>query len=258
MSARNGLQRYEKITIFANMKRIFSFIIVALAVIGCRNGIYTGLYTDDMAMPAREGSADSLLLSISLEELRGGEIKDVVNNTIVNLAFDYSEDRVSSLEESAALYRESLIDEYLTENGGPDTTTWDDRINGNFNGQYKDWINYVLSYYSYRGGAHGIQTVSPIVFDAKTGAVVSEQDLFAPGYEAPVAALLKEAVRASMEVEDEELLSLVDMELVAPNNNFSVSSSGIEWIFQPYEVGPYALGIVSATLDWKQLKPYLK
>jgi hypothetical protein len=37
-----------------------------------------------------------------------------------------------------------------------------------------------------------------------------------------------------------------------------VGKDGIEWISQPYEAGPYALGIVSATLGWDQLKPYLK
>ena len=258
MSARNGLQRYEKITIFANMKRIFSYIVVALALVGCRSGVKTGLYTDDIAMPAYEGSADSLLMSISLEFLRSGGIKDAVNNAVVARAFDLSDDWAGDVAESAPLYRESLIDEYLTENGGPDTSTWEDRISGNFTGRYKDWINYILTYYSYRGGAHGIQTVSPIVFDAKTGTIVAEEDLFIPGYQTPVAALLQEAVKASMEEEDAELLELVDMELVQPNNNFSVSAGGIEWLFQPYEVGPYALGIVSATLDWKQLKPYLK
>ncbi|MBO4466997.1 MAG: DUF3298 domain-containing protein [Bacteroidales bacterium] len=240
------------------MKRYIPLLFAALALVSCHNGIYTGIYTDDIAMPAYEGSADSLLMSISLEFLRSGDIKDAVNNAVVSRAFDYGDNWTGSLEESAPQYRENLIDEYLTENSGESTSTWEDRLNGNFSGQYRDWINYVLSYYSYRGGAHGIQTVSPIVFDAKTGAIVSEQDLFAPGYEQPVAELLKEAVKVSMEAEDAELLGLVDMELVAPNNNFSVSSNGVEWVFQPYEVGPYALGIVSASLDWKQLKPYLK
>ena len=50
----------------------------------------------------------------------------------------------------------------------------------------------------------------------------------------------------------------MEAELIGPNENFSVGPDGIEWIFQPYEIGPYALGIVTATLSWKQLKPYLK
>ena len=241
------------------MKHLFIVLTAALAVAGCHNAtMRTDVYSEDIAMPAHEGSADSLLMSISLESLKGGDIKETVNGAILSRAFDLGDDFTGSIEESAPMYRENLIDEYLNENGGQDTVTWEDRLTGSFTGVYRGWINYVLSYYSYRGGAHGIQTVSPIVFDAKTGAIVSEKDLFAPGYEEPVAILLREAVKASMEKEDPELLGLVDMELVAPNNNFSVSGNGVEWIFQPYEVGPYALGIVSAGVDWKQLKPYLK
>ena len=55
-----------------------------------------------------------------------------------------------------------------------------------------------------------------------------------------------------------ELVELVMMDAIVPNGNFSVGKDGMEWIFQPYEAGPYALGIVSATLGWDQLKPYLK
>ena len=61
-----------------------------------------------------------------------------------------------------------------------------------------------------------------------------------------------------MEEEDPELMQLVQLELVAPNGNFCVREDGVEWLFQPYEVGPYALGIVSATLSWDELTPFLK
>ena len=37
-----------------------------------------------------------------------------------------------------------------------------------------------------------------------------------------------------------------------------VGANGIQWVFQPYEAGPYALGIVTASVSWKELKPYLK
>lgn len=241
-----------------NKKRSLIILFAALAVAGCRTHLSTDTYMDEIAMPAKEGSADSLLMSISLEYLTSGPLKEAVNEAIVTRSFDLMEDWNGSLEEAAATYRENLIDEYLTDNGGIRTTTWEDRIEGVFSGRYKDWIDYTLSYYSYKGSAYGIQTVSPIVFNAATGAVVSENDLFAPGYQEPVAALLRDAVKTSMEKEDEELLELVTMELVVPNGNFSVSENGVEWIFQPYDVGPYALGIVSASLDWKQLKPYLK
>ena len=75
---------------------------------------------------------------------------------------------------------------------------------------------------------------------------------------AELAALMQASVKKEMEAEDPELLQLVEMEFVVPNGNFSVTTDGMSWIFQPYEVGPYALGIVTAHVSWEELKPYLQ
>ena len=127
-----------------------------------------------------------------------------------------------------------------------------------FTQDYKKWRNYLLSYYSFRGGAHGIQTLSQLVFDKETGEQLAEADFFVPDYAKPVAALMQASVKKEMEAEDPELLQLVEMEFVVPNGNFSVTTDGMSWIFQPYEVGPYALGIVTALVSWEELKPYLQ
>lgn len=257
MYAQNGLQRYKKITIFANMKRYFIIILSVLAIAGCHGTMFTRTYTEDIAMPAREGSTDSLLMSISLEYFASGsETSKAMNRTILSAALDF-ENWEGSVEDAAVAYRENLIDEYLTENAGTQTISWEDRITGEYTRAYKNWKNYLLTYYSYKGGPHGIQTMSPLVFDV-SGSLVQEEDLFADGWRQSVAEMLRQAVLSSMEKEDEELVELVEAELIGPNGNFSVGPDGIEWIFQPYEIGPYALGIVTATLSWKQLKPYLK
>ena len=242
------------------MKKLALFASALMLLVACDN-FSTKTYQEDLAMPLAESQADSLLYSISLEYVSGGPripIMDKINQSIVQQAFDL-EGVSGTPEELASAYRENLIDEYITENSGSrdGVLTWEDRINGAFTGKYKNWRNYQLSYYSFRGGAHGIQTVSQLVFDKKTGELLAEAVLFAPGYEAPVAKLMQEAVRAEMEADDPELLPLVEMEFVVPNGNFSVGESGIQWMFQPYEVGPYALGIITATVSWEDLKPYL-
>ena len=243
------------------MKRTLLLLSALLLLASC-DLTRTETYMDDLVVPLEEGSSDSLFFSVSLEYVVTGmkvEARQALNSTIISQAFDL-EDGGGSLEEVAIRYRENLIDEYMNENavleGG--VRTWEDHLSGSFQTKYKGWKNYLISYYSFRGGAHGIQTLSHIVFDAKTGKQVSESDLFAPGYEEPVAQLLRAAIQASMEKEDPELLQLVNMEAVVPNGNFGLYDKGVEWLFQPYEVGPYALGIVSATIPWNQLTQYLK
>ena len=222
------------------MKNLFPLAAALLLLQAC-NGLKTAHYEDILALPREQESADTLFLSIDLEYVEKGaspEVVELMNSTILTQAFD----------------RENLIDEYLAEAD----FSWEDRIDGFFTEPYKGFRNYLLTYYSFRGGAHGIQTMSQIVFDAKTGAVLSEGDFLADGYEEPVAELLRKTVSETMTAEAPELTELLQPEALAPNGNFSVGKDGMEWIFQPYEAGPYALGIVSATLSWEQLKPYLK
>ena len=243
------------------MKRILFFVSALLLLASC-DMVRTETYQDDLVMPLEEGQADSLFFSVSLEYVVTGmkvEIRQSINKAIVAQAFDL-EGGDGTLEETAIRYRENLIDEYMNENAVLENgvRSWEDRLAGSFQEKYKNYMNYLVSYYSFRGGAHGIQTLSQIVFDAKTGEQVHEADLFAPGYEEPVAQLLRLAVKSAMEQEDPELMQLVNLEEVRPNGNFSLHEDGVEWLFQPYEVGPYALGIVSATLSWEDLTPFVK
>ncbi|MBO4624636.1 MAG: DUF3298 domain-containing protein [Bacteroidales bacterium] len=243
------------------MKRAFILLSALLLLASC-DMVRTETYQDDLVMPLEDGQQDSLFFSVSIEYVVTGmkvEVRQNINNAIVAQAFDL-EGGSGTLEETAIRYRENLIDEYMNENAVLENgvRSWEDRLSGSFQEKYKNYRNYLVSYYSFRGGAHGIQTLSNIVFDAKTGEQVQEADLFAPGYEAPVAQLLRLAVQSSMEEEDPELMQLVHLEEVVPNGNFSVGENGMEWFYQPYEVGPYALGIVSASLSWEDLKPFLK
>lgn len=244
------------------MKKTVLFASALLLLAACDH-FKTQTFQDDLVMPLAEGQADSLFYTLSLEYVTGGMLippMEKINQTIVQQAFDL-EGVSGPLEELASTYRDNLIDEYLTENGNSEekggVLTWEDRINGVFSASYKNWRNYLLSYYTFRGGAHGIQTVSQLVFDTKTGDLLSETNLFAPGYEEPVAELMRAAIQREMEADDPELVQLVEMEFVVPNGNFSVGEGGVQWIFQPYEVGPYALGIVIASVSWQELKPYL-
>ena len=238
------------------MRKFFPLAAAALVALHACDNFKTAIYEDDLALPRTEAAADTLFLSINLEYVTQGPspaATEQMNQAILVQAFDLEEGG-GSVEETAIRYREGLIDQYFNEAD----FSWEDQLQGNFTQKYKNYRNYLLSYYNFRGGAHGIQTVSQMVFDAKTGAILSEGDFFSDGYEKPVAELLREAVRVSMTAEAPELVELVMMDAIVPNGNFSVGKNGMEWIFQPYEAGPYALGIVSATLGWDQLKPYLK
>lgn len=115
---------------------------------------------------------------------------------------------------------------------------------------------YAVAYNDYTGGAHGMNALICNVFDLTTGETVSEADLFAEGYQEGVSALLKTALDAFLEAQEEG----EDLVFGAPepNGNFSVSEEGVTWTYNPYEIAPYALGAIELTVSWSDLKPYLK
>ena len=145
------------------MRKLFAFASALLVLAAC-DMVRTETYQDDLIMPLEEGQADSLFFSASVEYIVTGmkvEVRQKINSAIVTQAFDL-ENGEGSLEEVAIRYRENLIDEYMNENAVLENgiRTWEDRISGNFQPRYKDFRNYQISYYSFRGGAHGIRSVS--------------------------------------------------------------------------------------------------
>lgn len=248
------------------MKRLIPVIFMALAalVTACDN-FKVGVFEDEMIMPLEGSEADSLFYKVSIQYASGGTLipaMERMNAAIVAQAFDMEDSDAATLEETAVQYRENLIDEYITENSGMigkmPVLSWEDNIIGEFTGKYKGWRNYQINYYFYRGGAHGSSTCSQIVFDAKTGDVVTEADIFTDGCYDKVASLMQAQVKKDIEADNPEILELLDLEEVVPNTNFSVGQSGVMWLFQPDDLLPHAFGPLCVTVSWDKLRPYLR
>lgn len=237
--------------------------VAALLLAAACNSFQTATYEEEMAMPLKENSVDTLFYTLSLEYVTGGLPKEAcrqINDMLLTTAFGL-EEAPGTVEESAIRYRENLIDEYLTENANPELSagllTWGDEIKGSFAADWNKNKCYALTYSYFRGGAHGMYTITYLVFNPKTGALVTEADLFKEGYQEPVSELMRQSLRESLSG-DQDALDSIWWDNVAPNGNFSPDEKGIGWIFQPYDIAPYAFGALSADVPWEQLKPYLK
>ena len=246
------------------MRRLFPSLAAALLVLaGCKHEFKTACYEDDLAMAVAEGAEDSLLFSVNLEYVTGGVEEAAmarINGTLATVAFDQGDE--AGLEETAIQYREQVIDEYLTEFSGAAVDgprSWEESIEGMFTQDYKKLKNYTLTYYSQLGNNPATYTINYLVFDPETGELVPEDAFFQEGWREPVAEILRASLRKSLtENGDEEVLELIDWDALAPNGNYCVDAGGMEWAFQPYEVGAYVYTLMSANAGWDELKPYLK
>ena len=244
------------------MKRFLPLAAALLLAAGCN--LRTNTYSDEQATPLGEGQKDSLLQSVSIEYPVKGAKEEVlakIEEGILNAAFDM-EELPGSVEETATRYVDNLKDEYFNEYEGQVGTagarSWEDHVNGYFSGRYKQYLSYMVEIYSARGGVHGISTMTPVVFDKKTGDIVPEEAFFADGYREPVAALIQAHLPEALEGDEEALAAVSDPELVGPNGVYEVTKDGVTWYYQPYVIAPFSVGVISITVPWKELKPYVR
>ena len=245
-----------------DMKKLLILAAAALMAGSC--GLKTVTYSEEQATPLGEGQADSLIQSVSIEYPVKGAKEEVlakIEDGILNAAFDM-EELPGSVEETALRYEDNLKDLYFNEYEGIEgeggVRTWEDRVNGYFSGRYKQFLSYMVEFYGFRGGAHGSNTMTPIVFDKNTGDVVPEEAFFADGYREPVAALLKAHLPEALDGDEDALANVFGAEELTPNGLYEVTKDGVTWYYQPYDIAPYYLGVISITIPWSELKPYLR
>ena len=242
------------------MKKLLAFAAVVLLMTGCQ--LKTTTYADDQAIPLEEGQTDSLIMSVSLEyPVKGApaEVIDKISHSILTTAFDLEEEPGTVIE-TARRYEDNLKDGYFNEYEDVKeigVRSWEDRVNGYFSGKYGQFVSYMVEYYGFRGGAHGIATMTPVVFNSKTGDLVPEEEFFVEGYRNPVAGLIRNHLLDALEGDEEALATIFEPDLVGPNGNYEVTKDGVTWYYQPYDIAPYDLGVISVTVPWKELKPYV-
>ena len=121
--------------------------------------------------------------------------------------------------------------------------------------------SYAMDVYEYNGGAHGNRYLLIQNYNLQTGDAVSEQDLFIDDYYEPLKALLLEALIVQTdEAETKKDLRRLGYSVadVVPNENFYVTPEGITYVYNPYEIAPYAMGCIQISLPWDSIRHLLR
>ena len=121
--------------------------------------------------------------------------------------------------------------------------------------------SYAMDVYEYTGGAHGNRYLLIQNYDLRTGDAVSEQDLFIDDYFEPLKTLLLEALIAQTDkAETKKDLRRLGYSVadVVPNENFYVTPAGIAYVYNPYEIAPYAIGCIQISIPWDSVRHLLR
>ena len=158
-----------------------------------------------------------------------------------NMAPLYREDRGDELKHSWYEYRYSI-----------DTETREGR---------DGVVVYFVTLDYYEGGAHGINQKLTMNFNARSGQQLHLADVFVPGYESRLNDILLNALQELTSTKSLDDLHnqgyLYSMDMFA-SENFVLDSDHITFIYNPYEIAPYVVGIIELEVDYDDLKALMK
>ena len=128
-------------------------------------------------------------------------------------------------------------------------------------GEVKGILSYCVERYVYTGGAHGSNFRQFVNYNLQTGEQIDEEQLFAENYQEPLTQLLLQYM-----VEQNDEIALIqdlqeagyNVDDIHPNDNFYLAEEGITYVFNPYDIAPYALGETEILIPWSALQNILK
>jgi hypothetical protein len=121
-------------------------------------------------------------------------------------------------------------------------------------------ISQVINVYEYTGGAHGISTTQGVILDINTGKKIEYEDIFLPDTEEFISDLLLANLMIARKTTSPELLidAGFNSTIFLPSHNLVADDKGISFIYNPYELGAYVLGIVEIFVPYSELILYMK
>lgn len=123
-------------------------------------------------------------------------------------------------------------------------------------------ITLVCSEAGYCCGAHGYYGSVSGSFEVATGRTLRLDDLFAPGYPEVFTALGEQKIRMENQIPDEQTLAEYGYEGFAPGvvlaDNWVINAGGISFIYNPYEVGPWAMPPPYFSLSFDEIRAYIR
>ena len=244
----------------------------AMAAISCTGGFESEEYGFSGSIALEEGRTDTLTVDIRMEYPAKGmsaQAMESLQDIITAEAFGngycgkapqeaidaYASDYISTYRDENLELAESLAGENSM------ALSWGKYITGAFTGEMNmadgdRLMNYTITDYSYTGGAHGMNTETNLVFSLETEDRLGLEDIFREDSMSALPGLLMKHVSEAFEdPSDSGYLLVTD---IPATENFSISDSGITFIYNPYEIAAYAAGIIRITIPWDELQDILR
>lgn len=262
------------------MRFIFKPVFIASILVGflfsCGNDNGNFRMTDfEEVIVSRDvpltGDTDSprCKISIQLYVAKGDSGKSQsINSTIEDKLFDFDNLPLKQAADSFAnVYARNYIDVlrplYKKDRSDKTRQSWYEyryNVSTEVSKGRDDIIVYTIKSEWYEGGAHGLSQKHVVNFDVNTGKRLAASDVFVPGYETKLTEILlkslKDKVGAKTITELHDKGYLYSMDMFVPEN-FIIGEDHITFIYNVYEIAPFAEGMTELSIDYSELKDIL-
>ena len=259
-----------------NKKYIFPFICMLLTLTSCHgvdedNVEFETIKADKTVVLSNEENSPTCMVHLSIEEATeaNGHRGELINATVMKRLLDRDESSMKLAVEAFAedytrSYKESMLPLYNEDRADTTKRAWYQYhyiIETSTHKGSKGTMVYLATIDYYEGGAHGINQQITMNFETKTGRQLTLADIFAPGYEQPLKNVLLKALKTKTGCKTLKALHdkgyLFSMDMV-PSENFILGEETITFIYNPYEIAPYAMGSTELIIPFSDVEHLLK
>ncbi|MBR5877445.1 MAG: DUF3298 domain-containing protein [Alistipes sp.] len=122
---------------------------------------------------------------------------------------------------------------------------------------YDRTLSYRIECYQYTGGAHGMSWERGLNYSLDDGKLLTLDDFFSAEQQEKLPSILVKLLCSQwgIDINNPEALEQMGyyLDAITPTNNFAVTSQGIEFLYDPYEAGVYALGRTVIKLPYSMI-----
>lgn len=196
----------------------------------------------------------------SIKNAPGHPVLEQIERDNIGYFFDLEEfegTAVEAADSSIAL----IVDEFampagVTSDETADLPAWEGEISVESEGTVVDTLlSYAITRSSYTGGAHGMYTTVYHTYSLTDGFELSLADLFTVDELQLLDGAIHERIARDYGAGSDEELAAQGFfpEYISPTENFRITDDGIEFLYNPYEIGCYALGNVEVHFTREEL-----
>lgn len=195
------------------------------------------------------------------EAVGGGKASDSINNGIFHAVrgivhFGEKPATAKSYDQVMASFIASY--EEFAKDYTDEDVPWEAKVTGKIGYKNDTIINVNLNYFTFAGGAHGYGADMSLLFDAKTGHTLKQDDLFKD--KKGFTALAEKKFRAKYKITGNINSTgyMFENDTFALPQNIFFTDKGLLLLYNPYEAASYADGELDITLPYSEASAFLK